>query len=99
MRKFNYNSKRWKRCAAQALRRDGYKCRLSARYGKTVPAEIVHHIFPVDKYPEYAYCLWNLISLSRGAHNQLHDRETNELTEKGLALQRRLRAKNGKENQ
>ncbi len=71
------------------MRRDGYTCQISKRYGKRVPAEVVHHIYPVDEYPEYAYCLWNLISLSRSAHNKLHDRENNKLTAEGVALMRR----------
>lgn len=88
---FDYDSQRWKRKAEKIKRRDGYKCQLSARYGKNVPAEVVHHIFPVDEYPEYAYCDWNLIALSRKQHNRLHDRNTDKLTAEGIALQRRVR--------
>lgn len=91
MRKFSYNSKRWSALAAKAMRRDGYICQLSKRYGKRVPAEVVHHIYPADEYPEYAYCLWNLISLSREQHNRMHDRTTGKLTEAGVALQRRTK--------
>lgn len=87
----DYTSKRWKALSAKAMRRDGYMCQLSKRYGKAVPAEVVHHIYPVDEYPEYGYCLWNLISLSRAAHNKLHDRKTGELTEEGRALMRRTK--------
>lgn len=90
-RPFDYKSQQWRRVSAKAMRRDGYQCQLSRRYGKAVPAELVHHIYPVDEYPEYGYCLWNLISLSRAAHNTLHDRTTNQLTDKGLALMRRTR--------
>lgn len=64
-------------------------CQISKRYGKAVPAEVVHHIYPVDEYPEYAYSPWNLISLSRQAHNRLHDRVTGDLTEEGILLLRR----------
>ena len=88
---FDYKGKRWRDLAARAMRRDGYKCQLSKRYGKQVPAEMVHHIYPVDEYPEYAYCLWNLISLSNAMHNTLHDRNTDKLTENGVALMRRTR--------
>ena len=77
---FDYKSKRWRQLAARAMRRDGYQCQLSKRYGKQVEAELVHHIYPVEQYPQYGYCLWNLISLSREAHNRLHDRTTNRLT-------------------
>ena len=89
MKKFEYFDKKWKYLAEKAMRRYGYTCQISKRYGKRVPAEVVHHIYPVDEYPEYAYCLWNLISLSRSAHNKLHDRENNKLTAEGVALMRR----------
>ena len=88
---FDYNSLKWKHTARVVMRRDGYMCQLSKRYGKAVPAEVVHHIFPVDEYPEYAYELWNLISLSRKMHNTLHDRNTDALTAEGVALMRRAK--------
>lgn len=87
----DYKSKRWKALSAKAMRRDGYKCQIAARYGRSEVAEIVHHIYPVEEYPEYGYCLWNLISLSRAAHNKLHDRERNTLTPEGVALMRRTK--------
>ena len=85
----DYHSKRWRALSAKAMRRDGYKCQIAARYGRNEPAEIVHHIYPADEYPEYAWCMWNLISLSRAAHNRLHDRENNTLTPEGVALMRK----------
>lgn len=88
---FDYKGKRWRDLSAKAMRRDGYMCQLSKRYGKQVPAELVHHIYPVDEYPEYGYCLWNLISLSNAEHNKLHDRVTRQLTVDGLALMRRTK--------
>lgn len=88
---FDYFGKRWERLSRAIMRRDGYLCQISLRYGKRVAAEVVHHIFPVDEYPEYAYCPWNLIALSRKAHNRLHDRASGTLTAEGLALQRRVR--------
>ena len=91
MKNFCYTGARWKALAAKAMRRDGYMCQLSKRYGKQVQAEVVHHIYPVDEYPEYAYCLWNLISLSRAAHNRLHDRNTDKLTAEGVVLMRRTK--------
>ena len=90
---FNYKGKRWRELSAKAMRRDGYMCQISKRCGKQVPAELVHHIYPVDEYPEYGYCLWNLISLSRAMHNTLHDRNTDKLTAEGVALMRRIKPK------
>lgn len=86
---FDYKARRWERLRAQVLRRDGYLCQLSKRYGKAVQADLVHHIYPVDEYPEYAFAPWNLISVSRAAHNKLHDRDSDKLTAEGVALMRR----------
>lgn len=84
-----YKTRRWARLRAQILRRDGYMCREAARYGLTVEATTVHHIWPVEDYPEYAWEPWNLISLSQKEHNAMHDREHNRLTDKGEAWRRR----------
>ena len=88
---FDYNTSKWKRLARAIMRRDNYMCQLSKRYGKRVPAEVVHHIYPADEYPEYAYQPRNLIALSRAAHNRLHDRNTNALTAEGIALMTRAK--------
>ena len=91
MTEFDYSStnRRWQRLRQRALRRDGHRCQESARYGRSVPAEVVHHIWPVEEYPEYAYCLWNLVSLSRKAHDAMHHRVTKKLTPAGLRWKNR----------
>lgn len=81
-----YKEPRWVRLRELALKRDKYIDQYQKRYGRLKQAEIVHHIFPVEDFPEYQYELWNLISISRETHNKLHDRNTNELTEKGIEL-------------
>lgn len=86
----DYKSGRWKKLRDRILRRDKFLCRENARYGRRVEATTVHHIWPAELYPEYAWCEWNLISLSASAHNAMHDRETNELTELGESLRRRV---------
>lgn len=90
-----YETKKWISLRESILRRDKYICQLSKRYGKLQQAEIVHHIFPRSEHPEYAYEPWNLISLTRAAHNRLHDRNTDELTEEGAELLRRTARKHG----
>lgn len=70
-------------------------CRESFRYGRRVPANTVHHIFPRKEFPEYAFSDWNLISLCSTVHDHLHDRNTNELTAKGRDLLRRTARKYG----
>ena len=85
-----YKTKRWQDKRRAILARDNYMCQISKRYGKLREAEVVHHIYPLEEYPEYALASWNLISLSKAEHNKLHDRETNELTPAGIKLQERL---------
>ena len=83
---FDYGSSKWKRKRLHILRLDGYKDRIAARYGRTVEATIIHHIYPADTYPEYAWQDWNLISVSMATHNKLENRATGELTRMGLEL-------------
>lgn len=84
-----YTTKRWKLKRERILKRDGYMCQIAKRYGKRIDANTVHHIYPVSDYPQYAWCDWNLISLSAAWHDKMHVRETNELTEEGVKLMRK----------
>ena len=84
-----YKTRKWKRKRQVILRRDDYQCKESSRYGKTEPATTVHHIYPIEKFPELALVDWNLISLTDKMHNAMHDRLTNELTELGKQWQER----------
>lgn len=67
-----------------------YRCREWARYGKAVEATTVHHVWPAEEYPEYAWAPWNLVSLSGDRHDAMHDRRTGRLTELGEAWRRRI---------
>lgn len=91
----DYNSPRWKRKRARILKRDGYMCQESKRYGKRIDADTVHHIWPAEDYPEYQWCDWNLISLAGVVHNKMHDRTTNKLTVLGEELRRRTKIPEG----
>ena len=86
----DYNSKRWQRLREKVLKRDNYMCQYSKRYGRRVPANMVHHIYPAEVFPEYQWCEWNLISLSNEAHNMMHDRDSHQLTDIGIALQKKI---------
>ena len=88
-----YKRQRWKRLRERVLRRDGYMCQEAKRYGIQAEAATVHHIFPRDEFPEYEWAPWNLISLSGTAHDAMHDRITNALTEKGAEWLRRTARK------
>lgn len=88
-----YETQRWRKKRERILRRDGYICRESKRYGKTVEATTVHHIYPVEDYPELAFEDWNLISLSASKHNKMHDRDTRKITVLGRWWQERVEDK------
>lgn len=86
---FDYYGSKWKKKRKKILRLDDYKCRIAAMYGRTEEANTVHHIYPADEYPEWAWCDWNLISVSLAGHNKLENRTTGELTKLGRELQER----------
>ena len=88
---FNYYGNKWKKKRLHILRLDGYVDQIAKRYGRTEEAVVVHHIYPAEQYPEYAWQDWNLISVSLATHNKLEDRQTGELTTLGLDLQRRTK--------
>ena len=90
-----YKSRRWKATREAILRRDGYACQVSRRYGKRAEATTVHHVFPRDEFPEYQWEAWNLISLAGDVHDQMHDRVTGALTDKGAELLRRTARRQG----
>lgn len=100
----DYGKGKWKNKRLHILRLDGYKDRVAAMFGRTVEADTVHHIYPAEEYPEYAWCDWNLISVSFATHNKLENRRTGELTELGKWLQSQIkpgsnwRNRNGKIN-
>lgn len=85
-----YKTRRWERLRLSILRRDKYRCRESARYGRRVEANTVHHVWPAEDYPEYAWAPWNLISLSGDQHDAMHDRRTGRLTALGETWRRRV---------
>ena len=91
----DYKCKRWRQLRESILRRDNYMCQISLRYGRHVPANTVHHIFPASKFPEYEWQPWNLISLDRAVHNSMHYRDSDELTAEGEALRIRTAKKYG----
>lgn len=84
-----YKLKQWEKKREQILRRDHFQCQEAKRYGKYMEAVIVHHIYPLEEYPELALKSWNLISLSKEYHNQMHDRKTNKITDVGAYWQRK----------
>ena len=86
---FDYNSPRWRRLRARVLREAGHRCQWAKRYGRREQATHVHHIWPAEDFPEYAWCRWNLIALSQASHNAMHDRTTGKLSRAGEDLRRK----------
>ena len=90
-----YNTSKWERTRNAVLRRDSYQCQECKRYGRIREAKHVHHVFPIEHYPELALDRRNLISLCQQCHNAMHDRDTHELSEKGEQLRERVRKRTG----
>ncbi len=67
-------------------------CQESRRFGRTKPAEMIHHIYPLEEYPELALEDWNLISLANTVHNTFHDRNSNKIIGRGLYWQKKFRS-------
>ena len=78
-----YKTAKWKNKREKILRRDEYLCQECRRYGRTTPATTVHHIYPLEQYPEWKWANWNMLSLCDACHNKMHNRETGELSELG----------------
>lgn len=51
------------------------------------------NIYPAKDYPELFFNPDNLISLSNGEHNHMHDRLTDEITAKGRVWQKKVEGK------
>ena len=84
----DYGSKKWKKKREKILRLDGYRDVLAKRYGRTEEAQMVHHIYPAEDYPEYEWEDWNLISVSYSTHKKLENHMTGGLTKLGKELMR-----------
>ena len=92
---FYNDDRRWRQKREAILRRDKYQDQLEKRAGRIVQADTVHHILPIEQYPQYRWSDWNLISLSRASHEALHNRYTGELTAEGKRLMQELAHKRG----
>lgn len=89
-----YKEPRWLALRKRVLVRDKYLDQYWKRYGRLINAEMVHHVFPVEDFPQYQWEEWNLVSVAKSTHMMLHDRENDELTDKGMELLRYVARKN-----
>ncbi|MFV0527751.1 MAG: HNH endonuclease [Lachnospiraceae bacterium] len=86
-----YLTSKWKAKRGKILRRDGYQCQECKRYGRGTEADTVHHVYSRIEHPRLAYESWNLISLCTKCHNTMHDRDNDNMTDKGKEWQERKR--------
>lgn len=63
-----YHSKEWRRLRVIALQRDHYTCQLRLSPNCTRVATTVHHVKPVDEFPELALDINNLMSTCFNCH-------------------------------
>lgn len=86
-----YKTSKWKKKREVVMRRDKYLCRECLRYGKRTAAYLIHHIHPLEEYPEKRLDTNNLICLCNKCHETMHVRNTHELTDAGKAwLERKV---------
>lgn len=90
-----YHNPKWLSLKQSVLAENKYMCQVCKQKNKMIPAEQVHHIFPIENYPEYKLQRWNLIPLCLPCHNAMHNRFTGELSKNGELLQRQTAYNNG----
>lgn len=95
MKKDFYKSRRWELLRSAILRRDGYMCQYCKMNNKRTNATCVHHVFPLQSYPQYALEHWNLMSLCDNCHDEMHNHFTGELSKKGTIIMRSVAAVQG----
>lgn len=86
-----YQSTKWKRKRDVIMRHYQYQDQEAKRYGKSVTATMVHHIYPMTMYPELRLVSWNLLPLSTAMHNKFHDRQSDDVIGPGLYWQQKRR--------
>lgn len=67
-----YLSTAWRKCRAAVLARDNYLCQRCLTKNRLTSAEMVHHIMPLEEYPERALEMDNLVSLCNICHSKVH---------------------------
>ena len=87
-----YKTTKWATIRRSVLVRDKYLCQNCKANNKAVNATCVHHVFPLENYPEYKYEFWNLISLCDKCHDEMHNHFTGDLSKKGMLFLRSVAA-------
>lgn len=71
-----YRSTKWAKTRQQVLKLDHYECVYCKERHRHSRAEIVHHKWHLDEYPQYALDIWvgderNLVSVCRWCHENV----------------------------
>ncbi|CAI6023236.1 hypothetical protein PAECIP112173_00335 [Paenibacillus sp. JJ-100] len=77
-----YKSTAWKKCRLVILERDHYLCQPCFRAERMTTANTVHHIKPLEDFPELALSDENLESICPTCHNQEHPEKGRRKPEK-----------------
>ncbi len=88
-----YHKTAWRRIRLQALQRDHYLCQECLRYKRITQATEVHHLLPLEDYPELGLELSNLQSLCWNCHEQTKHQKA-EVQISGVRI---LKIQNGSE--
>lgn len=76
-----YKSREWRQLKNEILKEQHNECQICKAQGKYTPADTVHHIQYVKKYPELALSrtyeykgqtFQNLIAICKSCHNRVH---------------------------
>lgn len=83
-----YNSGYWQEARADAIKRDNNECQKCKARGKYGPAECVHHIKHLRKFPQLALTLSNLITLCNSCHDEEHPEKLRHKPKQQLNIER-----------
>ena len=53
-------------------------CEECLKHGIEKPLELVHHVLPIETYPELRLVMENLMSLCRNCHDEIHSKKENK---------------------
>ncbi len=90
-----YHTTAWRRVRQIVLQRDNYLCKLGSSKKCTLIATEVHHIQPLEDFPELALDLDNLISCCWWCHEETKQRASRPLPS-GVRI---IRVRDGEEKE
>jgi 5-methylcytosine-specific restriction enzyme A len=82
-----YGSAAWLKCRGIVLIRDHYLCQPCLKQGELKPANIVHHIEPIDERPDQALDPDNCETICPSCHNKEHPEKGGGKRKKRLKVQ------------